>query len=65
MSIILARVGKCLMPFSTNVRTLHYTLFPIILTLCLMLSVTHYAQYYAGIIGWSLGQSKGTYDMDS
>ena len=28
--------------------------FPIMLTLCLMLSVTHYAQNYAGIIGRSL-----------
>ena len=24
------------------------------LTLCLMLSLTYYAQHYAGIIGWSL-----------
>ena len=29
---------------------------PIMLALCLMLSVTHYAQNYAGIIGWSLFQ---------
>ena len=28
--------------------------FPIMLALCLMLSVTCYAQHYAGIIGWSL-----------
>ena len=28
-------------------------LFPIMLALCLMLSVTHYAQNYAGIIGGS------------
>ena len=28
--------------------------FPIMLALCLMLSVTYYAQNYAGIIGWSL-----------
>ena len=27
------------------------TLYPIMLTLCLMLSVTHYAQNYGGIIG--------------
>ena len=27
---------------------------PIILALCLMLSVTYYVQNYAGIIGWSL-----------
>ena len=27
---------------------------PIMLALCLMLSVTYYAQNYAGIIGWSL-----------
>ena len=29
-------------------------IFPIMLALCLMLSVTYYAQSYAGIIGWSL-----------
>ena len=29
-------------------------IFPIMLTLCLMLSMTHYAQNYAGIIGKSL-----------
>ena len=29
-------------------------IFPIMLALCLMLSVTYYAQNYAGIIGWSL-----------
>ena len=29
-------------------------LFPNMLVLCLLLSVTHYAQKYAGIIGWSL-----------
>ena len=28
--------------------------FPIMLALCLMFSVTYYAQNYAGIIGWSL-----------
>ena len=28
--------------------------FPIMLALCSMLSVTYYAQNYAGIIGWSL-----------
>ena len=28
--------------------------FPIMLALCLMLSMTHYAQNYAGIIGGSL-----------
>ena len=33
--------------------------FPIMLALCLMLSVTYYAQYYAGIIGWSLLSSGG------
>ena len=31
-----------------------FYIFPIMLTLCLMLSVTHYAQNYAGIIGGSL-----------
>ena len=30
--------------------------FPIMLALCLMLSMTHYAQNYAGIIGGSLPQ---------
>ena len=29
-------------------------IFPIMLALCLMLSLTYYAQNYAGIIGWSL-----------
>ena len=29
-------------------------IFPIMLALCSMLSVTYYAQNYAGIIGWSL-----------
>ena len=29
-------------------------IFPIMLALCLMFSVTYYAQTYAGIIGWSL-----------
>ena len=29
-------------------------IFPIMLALCLILSVTYYAQNYAGIIGWSL-----------
>ena len=29
-------------------------IFPIMLALCLMLSVTYYAQNYAGITGWSL-----------
>ena len=29
-------------------------IFPIMLALCLMLSVTYYAQNYAAIIGWSL-----------
>ena len=31
-----------------------FYIFPIMLALCLMLSVTHYAQNYAGIIGKSL-----------
>ena len=31
-----------------------FYIFPIMLALCLMLSVTHYAQNYAGIIGGSL-----------
>ena len=30
------------------------------LTLCLMLSVTYYAQNYAGIIGWSLAVTIST-----
>ena len=29
-------------------------IFPIMLAFCLMLSVTYYAQNYAGIIDWSL-----------
>ena len=29
-------------------------IFPIMLALCLMLSMIHYAQNYAGVIGWSL-----------
>ena len=29
-------------------------IYPIMLALCSMLSVTYYAQNYAGIIGWSL-----------
>ena len=37
---------NCLLKFSK--------IFPIMLPLCLMLSVTYYAQNYAGIIGWSL-----------
>ena len=32
----------------------HTHTFPIMLALCLMLSVTYYAQNYAGIISWSL-----------
>ena len=32
----------------------HLLKFPIMLALCLMLSVTYYAQSYASIIGWSL-----------
>ena len=32
-------------------------IFPTMLALCLMLSVTYYAQNYAGIIGWSLLQT--------
>ena len=31
-----------------------FYIFPIMLALCLMLSVTHYAQNYAGIIGGPL-----------
>ena len=31
--------------------------FPIMLALCLMLSMTHYAQNFAGIIGRSLSQT--------
>ena len=31
-------------------------IFPIMLALSLMLSVTYYAQNYAGIIGWSLDE---------
>ena len=37
---------NCLLKFSK--------IFPIMLALCLMLSVTYYAQNYAGIISWSL-----------
>ena len=29
-------------------------IFPIMLALCLMLSMIHYVQNYAGVIGWSL-----------
>ena len=39
-------------------RKIAINAFPIMLTLCLMLSVTYYAQYYAGIIGWSLSGGK-------
>ena len=34
--------------------------FPFMLALCLMLSVTHYAQHYAGIIGGSLTKTGPT-----
>ena len=34
--------------------TNEFYIFPIMLALCLMLSVTHHAQSYAGIIGRSL-----------
>ena len=37
-----------------NVAINEFYIFPIMLALCLMLSVTHYAQNYAGIIGGSL-----------
>ena len=33
------------------------------LALCLMLSVTYYAQNYAGIIGWSLGARNRSYRL--
>ena len=36
-------------------------IFPIMLALCLMLSMTYYAQNYAGIIGWSLLSSRVVY----
>ena len=36
-------------------------IFPIMLALCLMLSMTHYAQYYAGIIGGSLFETTTFY----
>ena len=36
-------------------------MFPILLTLCLMLSVTYYAQNYADIIGWSLPHASGVF----
>ena len=31
---------------------------PVMLALCLMLSMTHYAQNYAGIVGGFLGATK-------
>ena len=37
-----------------------FYILPVILALCLMLSVTHYAQNYAGIIGGSLGMVEMT-----
>ena len=36
-----------------SIRVYH-SFVAIMLALCLMLSVTYYAQTYAGIIGWSL-----------
>ena len=33
------------------------------LALCLMLSVTYYAQNYASIIGWSLHTDKNTFSL--
>ena len=44
-----------------NVSINEFYIFPIMLALCLMLSVTHYAQYYAGIIGGSLHTDAHTY----
>ena len=37
-----------------NIAINVFYIFPIMLALCLMLSMTHYAQNYAGIIGGSL-----------
>ena len=37
-----------------NIAINEFYIFPIMLALCLMLSVTYYAQNYAGIIGGSL-----------
>ena len=36
-------------------------MYPIMLALCLMLSVTYYAQNYAGIIGWSLPHASSAF----
>ena len=39
---------------NTNITINLFYILPIMLALCLMLSLTHYAQNYAGIIGASL-----------
>ena len=44
-----------------NISINEFYIFPIMLALCLMLSVTHYAQNYAGIIGGSLHTDAHTY----
>ena len=41
----------CIFAYSVTV------ILPIMLALCLMLSGTHYAQNYAGIIGWCLNMA--------
>ena len=50
---VLLKYTDCSLQFSKmfDIVILH---FPIMLTLCLMLSMTYYAQNYAGIIGGSL-----------
>ena len=44
-----------------NISINEFYIFPIMLALCLMLSVTHYAQNYAVIIGGSLHTDAHTY----
>ena len=40
-------------------------IYPIMLALCLMLSMTYYAKSYAGIIGWSLLITQPSFDLQN
>ena len=55
MTVLLEYID-CLLQFSTNaiLQLIFILQFPIMLALCLMLSMTHYAQNYADIIGGCL-----------
>ena len=49
--------NDCSIRVYQSIAAIFQHIFLIMLTLCSMLSVTYYAQNYAGIIGWSLNKS--------